>query len=107
SNVVFSLKPDARSLEQVVVSASRTAQKRSEAPVAIATISKQTMEDTKATRIDQLVNKVSGVNMVNLGNAQHQMSIRQPMTTKSLFLYLEDGIPIRTTGVYNHNALLE
>jgi len=45
--------------------------------------------------------------MVNLGNEQHQMSIRQPMTTKSLFLYLEDGIPIRTTGVYNHNALLE
>jgi outer membrane receptor protein involved in Fe transport len=29
------------------------------------------------------------------------------MTTKSLFLYLEDGIPIRTTGLYNHNALLE
>ena len=65
------------------------------------------MEDTKATRIDQLMNKISGVNMVNLGNEQHQMSIRQPMTTKSLFLYLEDGIPIRTTGVYNHNALLE
>ena len=45
--------------------------------------------------------------MVNLGNEQHQMSIRQPMTTKSLFLYLEDGIPIRTSGLYNHNALLE
>jgi outer membrane receptor protein involved in Fe transport len=29
------------------------------------------------------------------------------MTTKSLFLYLEDGIPVRTTGLFNHNALLE
>ena len=37
--------------------------------------------------------------MVSLGNEQHQMSIRQPMTTKSLFLYLEDGIPVRTTGL--------
>ncbi len=45
--------------------------------------------------------------MVNLGNEQHQMSIRQPMTTKSLFLFLEDGIPVRTTGLFNHNALLE
>ena len=45
--------------------------------------------------------------MVNLGNEQHQMSIRQPMTTKSLFLYLVDGIPVRTTGLFNHNALLE
>src|SRR5690606_16002586 len=24
-----------------------------------------------------------------------------------LFLYLEDGVPIRPTGVFNHNALLE
>lgn len=104
---LIKLQTNNNSLQEIVISASRTAQKRSEAPVAIATISKQTMEDTRATRIDQLVNKVSGVHMVNLGNEQHEMSIRQPMTTKSLFLYLEDGIPIRTTGVYNHNALLE
>ena len=45
--------------------------------------------------------------MVNLGNEQHEMSIRQPMTTKSLFLYMEDGIPIRPLGVFNHNAMNE
>lgn len=94
-------------MDEVVVTGSRTAQRRSEAPVAITSISKQVMEDTKAQRMDQLLNKVSGVFMVSLGNEQHEMSIRQPMTTKSLFLYLEDGLPIRTTGVYNHNALLE
>ena len=94
-------------LQQVIVTASRIAQKRTEAPVAISIISQQTMEDAKANRLDWLVNKVSGVFMVNLGNEQHEMSIRQPMTTRSLFLYLEDGVPIRTTGVYNHNALLE
>lgn len=105
--VLIYLEPNNHQLQEVVVSASRTAQRRSEAPVAIATIGKQTMEDTRATRLDQLVNKVSGVHMVSLGNEQHQMSIRQPITTKSLFLYLEDGIPIRTTGLYNHNALLE
>jgi len=106
-HIVVSMLPVSKDLEQVVVSANRTAQKRTDAPVAISTISKQTMEDTKAARLDQLLNKVSGVNMVSLGNEQHEMSIRQPMTTKSLFLYLEDGIPIRTTGLYNHNALLE
>jgi len=101
------LKKNSNDLQEVVVSANRTVQKRTEAPVAIATINKQTIEDTRAQRLDFLLNKVSGVFMVNLGNEQHEMSIRQPMTTKSLFLYLEDGIPIRTTGVYNHNALLE
>lgn len=107
ASMAIALQPAAKMLQQVVVTANRTAGKRSEAPVAIATISKQTMEDTRANRIDQLLNKISGVFMVSLGNEQHSMSIRQPMTTKSVFLYLEDGIPVRTTGVYNHNALLE
>ena len=105
---VISLSPEISELNKVVYSANRgEGQKRSEAPVAISTISNKTIQDTKPTTIDQLLNKVSGVNMVNLGNEQHQMSIRQPMTTKSLFLYLEDGIPVRTSGLFNHNALLE
>ena len=99
--------PAQRFLDEVVVTANREGVKRSQAPVAITSISSKTIRDAKAISIDQLLNKVSGVNMVNLGNEQHQMSIRQPMTTKSLFLYLDDGIPIRTTGLFNHNALLE
>ena len=95
-------------LQAVVVSAGRgEATKRSNAPIAIESISSKTIQDVKPTSVDQLLNRVSGVNMVNLGNEQHQMSIRQPMTTKSLFLYLEDGIPVRTTGLFNHNAILE
>jgi iron complex outermembrane receptor protein len=105
--IAIALQPATSQLNQVVVSANRTAEKRSEAPIAIATVSSQTIQDTKAQRLDQLVNKVSGVNMVNLGNEQHEMSIRQPMNTNNLFLYLEDGLPLRTCAVFNHNALLE
>ena len=98
----------ASQLQEVVFTANRgEAVKRSAAPVAISSITSKTIQETKPTSADQVLNKVSGVNMVNLGNEQHQMSIRQPMTTKSLFLYLEDGVPIRTSGLYNHNALLE
>jgi iron complex outermembrane receptor protein len=105
---MIALTPSASLMNEVVVSANRgETVKRSQAPVAIQQISTKTIQETKAITVDQLLNKVSGVNMVNLGNEQHQMSIRQPMTTKSLFLYLEDGIPVRTTGLYNHNALLE
>lgn len=107
-NIIVSLAPASSQLQTVVLSANRgEGTKRSAAPVAITTISSKMLQETRATMADQLLNKVSGVNMVNLGNEQHQMSIRQPMTTKSLFLYLEDGIPVRTTGLFNHNALLE
>lgn len=101
------LEPQAANMQQVIVTANRQVQQRNAAPVAISTISASTIHDTKATTIDQLVNKTPGVFMVNLGNEQHMMSIRQPMSTKGLYLYLEDGVPIRTSGVFNHNALLE
>ena len=105
--VTVSLLPSASLLHEVVISANREGVKRSEAPIAISSLNTKTIQDAKPITLDQVLNKVSGVNMVSLGNEQHQMSIRQPMTTKSLFLYLEDGIPIRTTGLFNHNALLE
>lgn len=107
-STLVALTPTAALMDNVVVSANRgEAVKRSESPVAIGKIDNKMIRDAKSSSIDQLLNKVSGVNMVNLGNEQHQMSIRQPMTTKGLFLYLEDGLPIRTTGLFNHNALLE
>ncbi len=45
--------------------------------------------------------------MLNYNNEQHGMSIRQPMGTSAYFLYLEDGVPTRPMGVFNHNALIE
>ncbi|RYY00602.1 MAG: TonB-dependent receptor, partial [Gammaproteobacteria bacterium] len=106
-NTLVALIPTASLLNEVVISANRQPVRRAEAPIAIASISTKTILDAKPITVDQVLNKVSGVYMVNLGNEQHQMSIRQPMTTKGLFLYLEDGMPVRTTGVYNHNAILE
>jgi Outer membrane receptor proteins, mostly Fe transport len=107
SFTLIQLQHDNTALQEVVVTANREGVKRSLAPVAIHNITSKMIQDAKPITVDQVLNKVSGVYMANLGNEQHSMSIRQPMTTKSLFLYLEDGIPIRTTGLFNHNALLE
>jgi iron complex outermembrane receptor protein len=95
------------SLQGVVVSASREQEKRTEAPIAIGQVSAQLIADTKATAPYQLLNKVAGVYMVNLGNEQHMMAIRQPISTNAVYLYLEDGLPIRPIGIFNHNALYE
>lgn len=104
---VISLLPAFANLNEIIISGNREMQKRAEVPVAIDVISKSQINETKATRLDMLVNKVPGVFMVDLGNEQHSMSVRQPLGYSSLFLYLEDGIPIRTVGDFNHNALIE
>ncbi len=96
-----------KQLDDIVVTANRGASSKREVPVAISKISQKTINETKATAVYEIINKTPGVVMVNLGNEQHMMAIRQPMTTNAYYLYLEDGLPIRPMGVFNHNALLE
>jgi len=101
------LEPSTVDLQPVIVSASREGQARQDAPIAISKINSTQIKDTRATALYQLLNKVAGVYMVNLGNEQHTMAIRQPITYNALYLYMEDGLPIRPTGIFNHNSLYE
>jgi iron complex outermembrane receptor protein len=107
---IIRLELQEETLHEIVISASREKQKRRDVPGAISVITEAEIEDTKAFGIEQIVNQVSGVYMATSkasSNEQHFMSVRSPISTKSLFLYLEDGLPIRPTAVFNHNALLE
>jgi iron complex outermembrane receptor protein len=94
-------------LDEVVISASREGTAVRETPSAINKISTQTIDDKKATNALQLLNQAAGVYMSDLGNEQHSMSIRQPITTNAFYLYMEDGLPLRPVGLFNHNALYE
>ena len=94
-------------LDPVIVTGNKLSQLRSEAPIAISIISPKIIQQTQAPRIDYLLNKVSGVYMPSIGGEQHMMSIRQPISLKGLYLYLEDGLPIRTSGLFSSNALIE
>jgi iron complex outermembrane recepter protein len=105
--MAISLTPSVQNLQNVIVTANREASLRTTAPIAISKVSAQLIDEAKPTSAYEVVNKAAGVLMVNLNNEQHSMSIRQPMTTNAYFLYMEDGIPIRPLGVFNHNSLLE
>lgn len=90
-----------------MVTASREGEILNKTPAAISQINSEQIENKHATFIGQLVNQTPGVLMNDLGNEQHMMSIRQPMTTAAVYQYLEDGLSIRPVGVFNHNALYE
>ncbi|MEI6946428.1 TonB-dependent receptor [Paraflavisolibacter sp. H34] len=94
-------------LQEVVVTANRQATLRSQVPVAISQVTPRMLEEARAVSVYEVINKMPGVLMVNYNNEQHAMSIRQPMGTSNYYLYMEDGVPIRPMGVFNHNALLE
>lgn len=98
---------ETKTLATIVVTASREGESINNTPAAISKITSQDIDDKHATFIGQLVNQTPGVLMNDLGNEQHMMSIRQPITTSAVYQYLEDGISIRPVGVFNHNALYE
>ncbi|MBU3715329.1 MAG: TonB-dependent receptor, partial [Ferruginibacter sp.] len=101
------LKPNINELQNIVVTANREAGIRTQIPVAISRLSPRLINETKANQVYEIINKTPGVIMPSYNNEQHGMSIRQPMGTSAYYLYMEDGLPIRPLGIFNHNALLE
>jgi len=95
------------SMDIVVVSGARTLTKLSETPSAIGVIDQATLQRDKPKSMGDVLNRVAGVYWNDLGNEQHSMGIRQPISTNAVYQYLEDGIPIRPLGVFNHNSLNE
>ena len=101
------LKPAVVNLPELVVSSSREEQLASTTPVSIGVIQGEEIRETRGHHPSEIVNRTPGVYVSNFGGEGHATAIRQPITTKALYAYLEDGVPIRSTGFFNHNALYE
>lgn len=89
------------------MSASRTATPLTRAPLALTKLDGECIRALEASFTGEVLNRAPGVYMNDMGNEQHAMSIRMPLSTNAYYLYLEDGIPLRPLGLFNHNALYE
>ena len=94
-------------LEQVVVTATREAQKLSETPASIGAVKTDAIQADKPTHPSQTMAQMPGVAVAVTNGEGHTTAIRQPFTTSPVYLFLEDGIPSRSTGFFNHNAMYE
>jgi outer membrane cobalamin receptor len=95
------------SLDEMTVTGTREEQLRAETSETTYVIDQQTIEEVRPAHPSELMNRVPGVHVNVTGGEGHMTAIRQPITTKAVYLYLEDGIPTRSTGFFNHNALYE
>lgn len=95
------------SLGEVTVTGTREARLISETPNTVDTVSGERIREQRPSHPAQIMNQIPGVWVSNLSGEGHSTSIRQPLTTSAVYLYLEDGIPTRSTGFFNHNALYE
>jgi len=98
---------DDNSIAEITVIGTREETPRSETAETTDTLDKKTIDDIKPAHPSEVMNRIPGVRVNVTGGEGHMTSIRQPMTTKPVYLYLENGIPTRSTGFFNHNALYE
>ncbi len=94
-------------LGEVTVTGAREAQPVAETPATIDTINASDIKATHPVHPSQIMDQIPGVWVSITSGEGHQTAIRQPLTTNPVYLYLEDGIPTRSTGFFNHNALYE
>ncbi len=108
SSAVFAVDTgSAVQLEEMTVTGTREGQFKAETPATVDVIKGDTIREVRPTHPSQIMGQVPGVWVNVTGGEGHQTAIRQPLTTSPVYLYLEDGIPVRSTGFFNHNALYE
>ncbi len=94
-------------LGEVTVTGTKEKEPRAETPATVDVIKPEEIESVKPAHPSEIVRLVPGVHVNVTSGEGHMTAIRQPITTRAVYLYLEDGIPTRSTGFFNHNALYE
>ena len=99
--------PPPTPLSAFTVTATREKALLAETPASIGSIAPETIRETAPLHPGQLLGQIPGVAVAVTNGEGHTTAIRQPFTTSPVYLFLEDGIPVRATGFFNHNALYE
>ncbi len=93
-------------LSSISVTATGIEEKIVEQPLSIAT------KDEDEIKLDQvifqkdLLNSLSGVRVEQTGSViGHTTAIRMPENKSAYYLFMQDGIPVQSSGFFNHNGL--
>ena len=95
----------------VIVTAERIKQPRVQYPAAVHVLTDDTLDNVAHVHAAEALNAVPGVHIHRGSGLEHLTSIRSPVLTggagSGSFLYLQDGIPLRSAGFSNVNGLFE
>jgi outer membrane receptor protein involved in Fe transport len=94
-------------LPDITVTGTREGQSLDRTPASIGIVGEDAVRLVKPSHPSQILSQVPGTAAGVTNGEGHNTAIRQPFTTAPVYLFLEDGIPIRSTGFFNHNALYE
>ena len=107
ANITLRIASSAIELSRIVVTAAREAQDRSLVAASVGVVDQSDISTVTPSHPSEIMGRIAGVLVNTTGGEGHMTAIRQPLSTAPVYLFLEDGIPTRATGFFNHNALYE
>ncbi|HEY7192801.1 MAG TPA: TonB-dependent receptor [Gemmatimonadales bacterium] len=103
----FALSESAIRLTEVVVTATRDEERKTNVAANVGVVGGGDIQLSRPHHSAEIVNRVPGVLNIDLGGEGSTVAMRLPINYSAVYGYLEDGVPIRSTGFFNHNALYE
>ncbi|MEM8935329.1 MAG: TonB-dependent receptor [Pseudomonadota bacterium] len=95
----------------IVVTAERRAQPLDETAPGIAVLDRETLRFSSADHVAEALARAPGVGLHRGSGAEHLTAIRSPVLTGGAgagsFLFLENGVPMRSPGFANINGLFD
>lgn len=97
--------------DEIIVTGERRETAKQQAPLSISTISAEKILLISADHPAEALNRSAGVYIHRGSGQEHLTAIRSPVLTSGAgagsFLFLEDGVPLRSAGFANVNGLFE
>ncbi len=101
----------AHAQDQIIVTGERRPQAVETAPASITAISDGQLRLVGADHIAEALSRAAGVNLHRGSGAEHLTAVRAPVLTAGAgagsFLFLENGVPLRSAGFANINGLFD
>ncbi len=92
--------------DEMTVTATRSERSALDIPASISTKSGSEAVLDKAVTQRELLNSIAGVRISQTGSTiGHMTSIRLPNSTNPYYLFLQDSVPVQSSGFFNHNGL--
>ncbi len=93
-------------LDTITVTATREAEEISKQALSVAKKGAEEVALDQVVFQKDLLNSIAGVSIKQTSSTiGHMTAIRTPNTTVPYFLYLQDGVPVQSSGFFNHNGL--
>jgi iron complex outermembrane receptor protein len=93
--------------DEIIVTTSREGVLKAETPASVTAVSAETLDKVLPSHPAEIMNRIPGISVQQTNGEGHVTGIRQPIGTNPVYLYLEDGVPVRASGFFNHNAMYE